>query len=56
MRPAIAQTLVHLGIELSGVITRSSLANGLKQALEMLAHERRWQNGAPARDVVNHGA
>jgi rsbT co-antagonist protein RsbR len=36
VRPAIAQTLVHLGIDLSGVITRSSLAAGLRKALEMI--------------------
>ena len=36
VRPAIAQTLVHLGIDLSGVITRASLAAGLRMALEMM--------------------
>lgn len=36
VRPAIAQTLVHLGIDLSGIITRSSLAAGLHVALEIL--------------------
>jgi len=36
VRPAIAQTLVHLGIDLSGIITRSSLAAGLKVALDIL--------------------
>lgn len=56
VRPAIAQTLVHLGIELSGVITRSSLASGLKQALDMLAHERGMQNGAPPRALMPHVA
>lgn len=56
VRPAIAQTLVHLGIELSGVITRSSLANGLKQALEMLAHERDSQNGVLPRALMSHVA
>jgi anti-anti-sigma factor len=56
VRPAIAQTLVHLGIELSGVNTRSSLASGLKQALEMLAHERGSQNGAMPRALVTHVA
>ncbi len=56
VRPAIAQTLVHLGIELSGVITRSSLASGLKQALEMLAHERQAQNGAAMRPLMTHVA
>ena len=36
VRPIIAQTLVHLGIDLSNVITRSSLASGLRMALESL--------------------
>jgi rsbT co-antagonist protein RsbR len=36
VRPAIAQTLVHLGIDLSGVITRPSLREGLTEALEIL--------------------
>lgn len=36
VRPPIARTLVHLGIDLSGIITRSSLAAGLSMALDML--------------------
>jgi PAS domain S-box-containing protein len=36
VRPTIAQTLVHLGIDLSNVITRSSLAAGLRMALSIL--------------------
>ena len=32
-RPALAQTLVSLSIDMSDVITRSSLAAGLEQAL-----------------------
>ena len=32
IRPAIAQTLVHLGVDLSGVNTRASLASGLRSA------------------------
>lgn len=36
VRPAIAQTLVHLGIDLSGIMTRSSLAAGLQVALDVL--------------------
>jgi rsbT co-antagonist protein RsbR len=36
VRPAIAQTLVHLGIDLSDIITRSSLAAGIQVALEIL--------------------
>jgi len=34
--PAIAQTLVHLGIDLTGIMTRSSLADGIKVALDRL--------------------
>lgn len=36
VRPVIAQTLVHLGIDLSNVATRSSLTSGLKVAFGML--------------------
>jgi rsbT co-antagonist protein RsbR len=36
VRPAIAQTLIHLGIDLSGIITRSSLAAGLLVAFDLL--------------------
>jgi rsbT co-antagonist protein RsbR len=33
IRPAIAQTIVHLGIDLGSVITRASLADALAYAL-----------------------
>ena len=36
IRPAIAQTLVHLGVDLANVTTRSSLAAGLRVALDLL--------------------
>jgi len=36
VRPSIAQTLVHLGIDLSSVVTRSSLAAGLRMALSIV--------------------
>jgi anti-anti-sigma factor len=36
VRPMIAQTLVHLGIDLAGTATRSSLAAGLRLALSLL--------------------
>jgi len=36
IRPEIAQTVVHLGIDLSNVITKSSLASALKTAFNML--------------------
>lgn len=34
--PSIAQTLVQLGIDLPGIITRSSLVSGLRKALDIL--------------------
>lgn len=36
IRPAIAQTLVHLGINLSNVNTRSSMASGLIFAMDLM--------------------
>jgi rsbT co-antagonist protein RsbR len=36
VRPVIAQTLVHLGIDLSNVLTRASLASGLRMAMSNL--------------------
>jgi anti-anti-sigma factor len=36
VRPSIAQTLVHLGIDLSHVMTRSSLSSGLRAAISLL--------------------
>src|SRR5688572_10259353 len=36
IRPEIAQTVVHLGIDLSGVITKSTLASALQAAFTML--------------------
>lgn len=37
VRPAIAQTLVHLGINLTDIITRPTMASGLKVALDKLS-------------------
>jgi rsbT co-antagonist protein RsbR len=37
VRPVIAQTLVHLGIDLSNIVTRPSMALGLKVALDILS-------------------
>ncbi len=36
VRPVIAQTLVHIGVDLSTISTRSSLAAGLQTALRLL--------------------
>ena len=39
IRPEIAQTIVHLGIDLSNIITRSTLASALSTAFDMLQLE-----------------
>jgi rsbT co-antagonist protein RsbR len=41
VRPEIAQTIVHLGIDLSGIITKASLASALKYAFTSLRLEVR---------------
>jgi rsbT co-antagonist protein RsbR len=45
IRPALAQTLVHLGIDLAHIVTRSSLAGGLRVALEVLGLQVISKNG-----------
>ena len=45
VRPAIAQTLVHLGIDLTDILTRASLGAGLKVALDMLGLQVVSKNG-----------
>lgn len=37
IRPEIAQTIVHLGIDLSGIVTKASLANALSFAFNKLS-------------------
>ncbi|MGW4599574.1 STAS domain-containing protein [Streptomyces sp. NPDC004457] len=50
IRPAIAQTIVHLGIDLSAVLTRGSLADALEYALARQGTEvSRRAAGATAR-------
>ncbi|MEO6038603.1 MAG: STAS domain-containing protein, partial [Saprospiraceae bacterium] len=39
IRPEIAQTIVHLGIDLSQIITKSTLSSALKTAFDMLQIE-----------------
>lgn len=41
IRPEIAQTVVHMGIDLSGIITKATLANALKHAFNVLQLEVR---------------
>jgi rsbT co-antagonist protein RsbR len=38
IRPQIAQTIVHLGVDLNGVLTKASLADAFRVALERLGH------------------
>jgi rsbT co-antagonist protein RsbR len=44
IRPEIAQTIVHLGIDLSGIITKSSMASALNHAFGILRLEVRKVN------------
>jgi rsbT co-antagonist protein RsbR len=39
IRPQIAQTIVHLGLDLSDVITKATLADAFEVALEKMGHE-----------------
>jgi anti-anti-sigma regulatory factor len=45
VRPALAQTLAHLGIDLANVTTRSSLAAGLRVAMDLLSLRVVSRNG-----------
>jgi hypothetical protein len=45
--PSIAQTIVHLGIDLSGIITRNQLSDGIRQAFEMTRQRVVAINAAP---------
>jgi rsbT co-antagonist protein RsbR len=38
IRPQIAQTIVHLGIDLQGIITKATLADALALAMRMTGH------------------
>jgi anti-anti-sigma regulatory factor len=37
IQPQIAQTLVHLGVDLSSLVTRGSLQSGIAEALRLQA-------------------
>jgi rsbT co-antagonist protein RsbR len=44
IRPEIAQTIVHLGIDLSGIVTKSSMASALNHAFSIMRLEVRKAN------------
>jgi len=44
IRPEIAQTIVHLGIDLSTIITKSSMASALKHALNIMKTGEKSKN------------
>ena len=46
VRPVLAQTLVHLGIDLSSLVTRSSMSAGLRIALDFLDLQVVSKNGS----------
>lgn len=49
IRPEIAQTVVHLGIDLSQIVTKASLASALKYAFSILQMEVRKKQSATAK-------
>ena len=51
VRPAIAQTLAHLGVDLGDITTRSSLAAGLRVALDLLNLQVVSGNGSSRKDA-----
>jgi rsbT co-antagonist protein RsbR len=39
IRPEIAQTIVHLGIDLSNIVTKATMASALKYAFSLMKLE-----------------
>lgn len=55
IRPEIAQTVVHLGIDLSNIITKASLASALSYAFKVLKLEVRKSNTTTKLTTYNNG-
>jgi len=53
IRPEIAQTIVHLGIDLTHIITKATLASALKYAFNTLRLEVRKQGAGAATKTVS---
>lgn len=45
IRPAVAQTLVHIGVQLDQVTTRRNLQQGLQECLRLIERDRTARNG-----------
>jgi rsbT co-antagonist protein RsbR len=56
IRPQIAQTIVHLGVDLHGVITKATLADALSLAMKRLGLSVRRGNGPAASTSEPEGA
>jgi rsbT co-antagonist protein RsbR len=53
IRPEIAQTVVHLGIDLSSVVTKSTLSSALKHAFGLLQLEVRRKSKAETSSIAS---
>ncbi len=53
--PAIAQTIVHLGIDLAGIITRNQLSDGIRLAFEMTRQKVVQMNHANGEAMLEGG-
>jgi rsbT co-antagonist protein RsbR len=53
--PAIAQTIVHLGIDLAGIITRNQLSDGIRLAFEMTRQKVVATTGADEDETGQEG-
>lgn len=47
IRPAVAQTLVHIGVQLDQVTTRRNLQQGLQECLRIIERDRAARTAAP---------
>jgi rsbT co-antagonist protein RsbR len=52
VRPQIAQTIVHLGIDLAGVVTKAKLADAFALALQRLGKTVISTNGAGEKKML----